>query len=200
MLADTWTWNGTDWTQQHPAKLPPARDFASMAYDAVTGQLLLFGGGGNGQRIAGLAPPLLDDTWDWNGTTWIQLHPATVPAARTQPGMAYDAATHDIVLFSGNEVNTDGPHNLDDTWIWNGSNWIQQHPSASPLLSGTFAGQAVAFDQLVMTYNAATQQVMVALQGVPARWYWLVSFANGMVLEWHHLDTLNLVTAASAWH
>src|SRR5215467_806721 len=26
---DTWTWNGTTWTQQHPATSPPARAFAS---------------------------------------------------------------------------------------------------------------------------------------------------------------------------
>ncbi len=33
-----------DWTQQAPATSPPARDFASMAYDAATGNIVLFGG------------------------------------------------------------------------------------------------------------------------------------------------------------
>ena len=55
-LGDTWTWNGTTWTQQYPTTSPPARDGASMAYDPGTGQLVLFGGddasGGN-----------LNDTW-----------------------------------------------------------------------------------------------------------------------------------------
>ena len=37
------------------------RDYASMAYDPATGQLVLFGGYDGG---------FLDDTWTWNGTTW----------------------------------------------------------------------------------------------------------------------------------
>lgn len=180
MLADTWTWDGTDWTQQHPTVSPPARDFAGMAYDAATGQMLLFGGGGNGPRIAGLAPPSLGDTWDWTGTNWVQLHPATVPAARTQPGMAYDAATREIVLFGGNDVNANGPHGLNDTWVWNGLNWIQLHPSFSPPLTLNMKGETIAFEQPVMTYNTATQQIMMVQTGVDEAsntffdlgWFW----------------------------
>ncbi len=52
-LADTWTWDGTTWTKQHPATSPPARQNAAMAYDAATGTVVLFGGAG------------LDDTWTW---------------------------------------------------------------------------------------------------------------------------------------
>ena len=36
-LADTWTWNGTTWTEASPATSPPARYVASMAYDPATG-------------------------------------------------------------------------------------------------------------------------------------------------------------------
>ena len=32
------------------------------------------------------------------------------------------------VLFGGN----DGTSNLNDTWVWDGSNWIQQFPATSP--------------------------------------------------------------------
>ncbi len=56
-LGDTWTWDGTTWTQQHPAVHPPARRYAAMAYDAATGAAVLFGGGGR--------PGLLGDTWTW---------------------------------------------------------------------------------------------------------------------------------------
>ena len=52
---DTWSWNGTTWTQQAPATSPPARVLASMAYDSNSGQLLLFGGLTSGG--------LLNDTW-----------------------------------------------------------------------------------------------------------------------------------------
>jgi hypothetical protein len=43
-FSDTWTWDGTTWTQQHPATSPPARGQAAMACDAATGTAVLFGG------------------------------------------------------------------------------------------------------------------------------------------------------------
>ena len=43
-LADTWTWNGSTWTQQSPATSPSARYSTSMAYDSATGNVVLFGG------------------------------------------------------------------------------------------------------------------------------------------------------------
>jgi hypothetical protein len=46
LLGDTWTWDGSTWTQQHPVPSPSARTDASMAYDAATGTVVLFGGGG----------------------------------------------------------------------------------------------------------------------------------------------------------
>ena len=45
-----------DWTKQTPATSPPARADASMAYDAATGTVVLFGGY-DGQ--------LAGDTWTW---------------------------------------------------------------------------------------------------------------------------------------
>ena len=32
----TWTWNGSNWTQLHPATSPPGREDQQMAYDAAT--------------------------------------------------------------------------------------------------------------------------------------------------------------------
>jgi hypothetical protein len=55
LLDDTWTWNGSDWTQQHPATSPSARETTSVAYDGATGTVVLFGG--NGSEGA------LGDTW-----------------------------------------------------------------------------------------------------------------------------------------
>ena len=61
-LGDTWTWDGTDWTQRHPAHSPPGRDSMGMAYDAARGQVVLFGGVRR--------PFYLGDTWTWDGTDW----------------------------------------------------------------------------------------------------------------------------------
>jgi hypothetical protein len=57
LLGDTWTWNGTTWTQQHPATSPSARDVAAVA-DAATGTVVLFGGGSPDGGVFG-------DTWTW---------------------------------------------------------------------------------------------------------------------------------------
>ena len=59
---DTWTWDGTNWTQQHPAHNPPAWEGASMAYDAATGTVVLYIG----------EPPASAhlDTYTWDGSQY----------------------------------------------------------------------------------------------------------------------------------
>jgi hypothetical protein len=110
---DTWTWNGTDWTEQTPATSPPTRDLAYIAYDAATGTVVLFGGAGHG---------LLGDTWAWNGTTWTKQTPATSPSPRAEGAMAYDAATGTAVLFGGYTCPTTSGCSsvkyLAQTWTW----------------------------------------------------------------------------------
>ena len=56
-LGDTWTWDGTTWTQQHPATSPPHRLDASMAYDPATRTVVLFGGSSSRSTFG--------DTWTW---------------------------------------------------------------------------------------------------------------------------------------
>jgi hypothetical protein len=47
-----------NWTRQAPATSPPARELASMAYDAATGNVVLFGGDN-------FEPQTFNDTWTW---------------------------------------------------------------------------------------------------------------------------------------
>ena len=65
---DTWTWDGTGWTQRQSACATPSRGtytFAGqMAYDSALNVVVL-NGGYNGQT-----PRMLGDTWTWDGTTW----------------------------------------------------------------------------------------------------------------------------------
>jgi hypothetical protein len=114
---DTWTWDGTGWTQQHPAHSPSARTDAGMAYDVREGTIVLFGGD----------PGPTGDTWTWDGSDWTRQHPAHSPPPRDAADMSYDAADGTIVLFGG----YDGSY-LNDTWTWNGSDWTRQHPAHSP--------------------------------------------------------------------
>jgi hypothetical protein len=125
LLGDTWTWDGSTWSQVFPSASPPALYSASFAYDDATNDLVLFGGiSANGD---------LSETWIWNGTTWTQeasnaLQPPPVPPTRHSASMVFDQAASQMVLFGG----VDGRTVLDDTWTWNGTTWTQQHPSAKP--------------------------------------------------------------------
>jgi hypothetical protein len=105
-LADTWTWDGTDWTEQSPVSSPSARGNITTAYDPDSGQLVLFGGNaGNGSG---------SDTWAWDGTDWTQLTPMTSPSARTGAALAYDPDTSQFLLFGGAHIGGD----FDDTWTF----------------------------------------------------------------------------------
>jgi hypothetical protein len=79
--------------------------------------------------------------------TWNQLHPVHSPPARSENLLAYDAATSQLVLFGGES----GITNFDDTWVWTGSDWIEQTPSTSPAAQfGATMGNDPATSQLVL--------------------------------------------------
>jgi len=80
---------------------------------------------------------------------WPQLAPLTSPSARNSHAMAYDAARQRVVLFGGNTSLT-GVY-VGDTWQWNGVNWLQSTPSASP----------VPREGHAMTYDSVRQQVVL---------------------------------------
>jgi hypothetical protein len=72
---------------------------------------VLFGG-------AGAAFPYLADTWEWDGTDWVQRAPANAPGGRYGHALAYDGARGRVVLFAGYF----GPQS--DTWEWDGTTWF----------------------------------------------------------------------------
>jgi hypothetical protein len=68
-FADTWTWDGTRWTQQLTRHSPSQRSstgpMPSMAYDAGRREVVVFGG----MPVAGPNVPL-NDMWTWDGRDW----------------------------------------------------------------------------------------------------------------------------------
>lgn len=147
-LNDTWTWNGTDWTKLSPAKSPPGRVNASMAYDAASGKVLLYGGQGLHGDSA--------DTWTWNGVTWSELSPAKNPGAIGDAApMTYDPATRSVVLVAGAR-EIDGQESpaatyVAATWTWTGSTWFELDPKQSP----------PARDYGTMTYDSQSGAVVL---------------------------------------
>lgn len=139
VFGDTWEWNG-QWTQLHPATSPPARFGAQMALDAQTGDDVLFGGVGGASHGSTAKP--LDDTWEWTGTDWVQLSPATSPPPITHGAMAWSTVGKTAVLFGRPPDHSSGPSV--QTWLWNGSTWSRwtgrRHPSRRASLSETSLG------------------------------------------------------------
>jgi hypothetical protein len=141
---ETFVWTGNSWSEVSTSG-PSGREYASMAYDAGTGQLLLFGGD------AGLDN--LDDTWAWTGTFWTQLI-TSGPNSRTGASLAWDAATSQMILFGGSHCDTfpiQQCYDYNDQWLWTGSNWSRMSPADSP------PGREYA----EMAYDPATAQMFL---------------------------------------
>jgi hypothetical protein len=134
---DTWTWDGTNWHQEHPQTSPSTRSQASMTYDAAHQQVVLFGG------VA--AKSVLNDTWTWDGTNWHQIQSSTQPLARADANLVYDAAHQQVLLFGGVGASSNA---LNDTWAWNGLSWSEQKAQ------GPAGGNTIA------TYDANHQNIV----------------------------------------
>jgi HYR domain-containing protein len=134
-LGDTWTYDGTNWTKMSPASSPSPRFGMAMSFDSARGLVVLFGGRAAGQRV--------NDTWEWDGTNWTQRTPATVPYARFVHSMAYDAQLGETVMFGGDHIEPYALGPINDTWLWDGTNWTRDWTPAVPI---SRAGQAMAYD------------------------------------------------------
>src|SRR5205807_2408068 len=113
--ADTYVWDGSNWTKKSTSAAPPGRTGHVMAFDSTRGQAVLFGGGFNTN---------LNDTWTWDGSAWTKQNPQTSPPARQFAAAAYDPVHDQVVLFSGQ-----GSANLNDTWTWTGAAQASNGPN-----------------------------------------------------------------------
>src|SRR5512140_329297 len=94
----------TSWKRLLPAASPTPRAAHAMAFDPVSGKVVLFGGYD--------ATTYLSETWAFDGTTWTRESPPVSPPPRAAASMAYDAVTGQLVMFGG----YDGTSYLGDTW------------------------------------------------------------------------------------
>ena len=116
----------TGWLPIETEHRPPPRMVGEIAYDLRRNRAVLFGG--SGYEPGSPTQTLYDDTWEWDGSDWLERSPAESPPARTKFAMAYDATRGVVVLFGGE--GQDGT--LGDTWEWDGESWVQRHPPTSP--------------------------------------------------------------------
>jgi hypothetical protein len=119
---ETWTYDGSVWTQVPTPVSPSRRAGASMAYDAQQRVLVLFGGFDGVQ--------FLRDTWLWDGASsaWTRVDPATSRAPVSSPMLFTDPLNGHVDAYGG----YDG-HIFERTMFqWTGTDWLALHPSTSP--------------------------------------------------------------------
>lgn len=123
-LSDTWEWDGKTWVERHPLTAPPPRGWHAMAYDDARQRLVLYGGWGRTPS----SDRVLGDTWEWDGTAWSELSPATSPPELASHSLAYDSVRQRTVLVGGFGTGEEQAA----TWEWDGITWTQRMPALSP--------------------------------------------------------------------
>ena len=119
---DTWRWSATSqvWGQPGVTGLSPAkRSQHVMAFDTRLDLAVLFGGAA--PDPSGFGTIYLEDTREWDGTTWHNCPPQANVAAcsgcsgRANAAAAYDEERDRVVLFGG---ETDATFFEGDTWLY----------------------------------------------------------------------------------
>lgn len=109
-----------EWTMA----LPIPRAYTTLAYDSARGVTVMFGGTARTQGLT-------DDTWEWDGTTWVQPMRAGPYQARFAV-TAFDSRRDVVVLVC------DSITGASQTWEWNATEW-QLIPSSGRPPTGSRA-------------------------------------------------------------
>jgi len=147
-LDDFWVWNGSSWSETDGSEadraeidetqaatvlqsstIPQLPDFtdregAALAHEQGS-QYLIFGG------LANDTPQAQTYRLQFNTpefSSWQELNPQHQPPARYHHALA-SGNSPTVLLFGG--INSRGDY-LNDTWLWNGQDWVQQTATQNP--------------------------------------------------------------------
>ncbi len=130
---ETWEFSNGSWSQLHPPVSPSNRGGASLTYDPVDGQVLLFGG----LRLTCSTctwPLVTNETWAFSHGNWTNLTRSVTgsPSARFLSPFVWDSTDHFGLLFGGSDLT-----NLTDTWSFASGRWsLVASATAGPPVSG----------------------------------------------------------------
>ncbi|MCW5830374.1 MAG: hypothetical protein KIT79_13790 [Deltaproteobacteria bacterium] len=143
LSAETWLWDGSAWSFVPVSGFPRPRhrEGAAMAFDPVSGAVLLFGG----QGTSGL----LSDTWLWDGEYWTVLATTGSTPPPMRDASLARAGGLGLILAGGTDASG---ASVPGEWFWDGMDWHQL---------GTFdssAGRGLA----AVAYDEMTEMVVIA--------------------------------------
>ncbi|MBI4865691.1 MAG: hypothetical protein HY816_01950 [Candidatus Wallbacteria bacterium] len=176
---DTWSWNGSDWTELVTAHKPPGRQNPYIAYDAARRKVVLFGG-----SISTSPTDAQQDTWEFDGTDWTEVFPATKPSKRTEGAMVFDPVRQRCLIFGG-RLGTGSAS--DESWTYDGTTWTQLSPAEKPQQRVNFA----------MAYDPSLSSVLVhggTTGPVPGADTWLLGSESPSVTVSYSPDALTAGT------
>lgn len=178
---ETWILGDSDttWTRKFPAHNPPARLQHSLAYDVGRDVVVMFAGRENGTGNS------TNNTWEWDGTDWIEKFPTVSPSPRYGVNLEYDSDRHVIVMFGAGPASTSG-----ETWEYDGTTWVQKNPVHHPSWLGgggmaydsirhkmVLFGEAASYSNETWEYDGTDWTLRSLPQSAPGR------SANGMAFD-----------------
>ncbi len=143
-LDDTWVYDpaANTWEERSPATSPPGRHGHTMAYDAGSDRVVLFGGD--------TGSAWLGDTWiyDTDADTWVEVQTADAPWPVAQQAMAYDPVAGRIVLWGGAEREESEVWTFDlESRTWSSVTW---DPAPEPAWDACLVWDAAAEQMLLI--------------------------------------------------
>ena len=136
---ETWSYDGSTWTLLTPTASPNPVVGVELVHDPVRGVFVFYGS----LSTSFFGGPSIDQTWEYDGTTWTQITTVNSPGGLGLYGMCFDSARNRTVLYGG-QPNSFFPIAANGTWEYNGTDWTQVTTVGSP---GPLERPAMCFHQ-----------------------------------------------------
>lgn len=157
---DTWEFDGTTWQRIDLAEGPAARQEMVMVYDAGRATTVLFGG------YHPDSDTVFGDTWEYDGSAWVERTFANPPAPRYRAAGVYDSRRNRPIVyggFSGQALLTQTLEFTGDEWrviqVGAGSQFTTEQYAAFDASRNrmvTFGGFGTSFGNQTWEYAGAT--------------------------------------------
>lgn len=123
-LNDTWTFDGSKWSQKSPTTFPNPRAFSAVAFDTRRGVVVLFGGFN--------ADGGLNDLWTWDGTNWTQAATPASPPKLFPLGLAYRQSDDSLRVAGQSAPKGMGIYAAVQSWAYVNQTWREVTVGSTP--------------------------------------------------------------------